>query len=214
LKAAMMLQAIYCSKATRKFSEDELHAILELARNNNYRDQITGMLAFDDGVFMQVIEGPDDTIERLLEKLNADLRHGELRVLSIKPIEHREFGFWDMAYFREASLADQPDGYIDLASIQNEFAIDGTVATQMLGMFQNGLFADAAEGHEDTVGSCTVTIRPGPSSDPSKRRYLTEFGRAMALSLPDVPIVVGTPKGGDVTFNQRRELHCGEIEMF
>jgi hypothetical protein len=209
-----MLQAIYCSVATRGFAEDELVDILEQARVKNFRQEITGMLLYEQGAFIQVIEGPKENIERLLTTLLADPRHHKVQILSLKSVTAREFGQWDMAFFRRSATQSDPDGYLDLASISEEFTVDSSVATQMLSLFQAGLFKDAAEGHADSAGSCTVTLRSGrPGSDPKRQRYLVELGRAMALSLPDVPVAVAA-EGATVSFNQRRDLDCGEIEMF
>ena len=79
-------------------------ALLETARINNFRFAITGMLVFERGVFMQVIEGPKENVEHLLSALQADPRHHKIQILSVKPIHAREFGEWDMAFFRECAL--------------------------------------------------------------------------------------------------------------
>ncbi|CAH2602576.1 BLUF domain-containing protein [Rhodovastum atsumiense] len=208
-----MLQAIYCSTATRRFSEDELLELLEKARIKNARLEITGMLIYDQGMFMQVIEGPKENIEGLLLHLLDDPRHHRVRILSTKAIEVREFGYWEMAFFRENNLKEQADGYLDLHSMKEEFTIETSMATQMLTLFQEGLFKDTAEGHEDPVGSCTITIRSTSPAHRHQRHYLVELGRAMAVALPDVPIVVAA-KDGEFTFNQMRELYCGEVEIF
>jgi hypothetical protein len=209
-----MLQAIYYSTASCHFSETQLLALLETARINNFRFAITGMLVFERGVFMQVIEGPKENVEHLLSALQADPRHHKIQILSVKPIHAREFGEWDMAFFRECAPKSDPDGFLDLASIKEEFTIDSSMATQMLSLFQAGLFRDAADDPEESVGSCTITIRSRrPDHDPKRQRYLVELGRAMALSLPGVPVSVGGD-GTEITFNQLRDLDYGEIEMF
>ena len=52
-----MICLIYASSATKAMSQDELKALLAKARTNNQRDNITGMLLYNDGNFLQVLEG-------------------------------------------------------------------------------------------------------------------------------------------------------------
>jgi hypothetical protein len=61
---------------------------------------------------------------------------------------------------------------------------------------------------------CTVMILSKPTSSQRKRRYLIELAQEIAESLPDVPLIVRMPMSSDITFNQRRELNRGEIELF
>ena len=55
-----MLQMIYTSAATKPISPKELQELLVISRRNNIRDGITGMLLFEDGTFLQVLEGEEE----------------------------------------------------------------------------------------------------------------------------------------------------------
>ena len=48
---------------------DELKAILSAARTNNSKKDISGMLVYHAGSFLQVLEGPEDTVTELFGKI-------------------------------------------------------------------------------------------------------------------------------------------------
>lgn len=72
-------------------------AILETAQINNVRDHITGALTYCDGWFVQVIEGPPASLDSLLIRLHADVRHSNIDVADRIPVSNRLFPDWCMA---------------------------------------------------------------------------------------------------------------------
>jgi hypothetical protein len=59
------------SSATRRLSVAELAEILRVSRADNQRDEITEMLLYKDGNIMQVLEGAEEKVSALIEKLLA-----------------------------------------------------------------------------------------------------------------------------------------------
>ena len=53
-----MIQLAYVSNASRLMSSASLSMLLRQARASNKRHDITGMLLYKDGSFLQVLEGP------------------------------------------------------------------------------------------------------------------------------------------------------------
>ncbi|HCD33338.1 MAG TPA: blue light sensor protein, partial [Phycisphaerales bacterium] len=100
-----MLQLIYTSVATKPLSNTELNKLLNQSRLRNEFANVTGMLLFDRGTFLQVIEGPEYTIQKLYERIKADTRHQRMIVLSERRIKHREFSKWKMGYAHLAPRA-------------------------------------------------------------------------------------------------------------
>jgi len=94
----MLSQVVYSSVATEVMPKSKLYKILFHARMNNKRDDITGLLVFVDGQFLQVLEGDFEAITRVLKKITSDPRHTDVRVISDVPIEQRTFASWQMAY--------------------------------------------------------------------------------------------------------------------
>lgn len=94
----MPYQLIYSSQATRAMSVEELEEILEDARAGNERRDITGVLVYVDGVFLQIIEGDRDEVLGLINSIRADSRHGTVTVFHEAEIWERTFANWRMAY--------------------------------------------------------------------------------------------------------------------
>ena len=71
-----MIELVYVSKAVQRLKQDQLEAILSKARKNNTDNEITGLLLYDGyGTFIQVLEGPENSVESLFSKIQKDTRH-------------------------------------------------------------------------------------------------------------------------------------------
>lgn len=93
-----MLSLIYSSSAVKFFSEAELKDLLRKAQENNLRQQLTGMLLYHDGNFMQVLEGPDENVLALFESIKRDPRHRNVSLLVQEQIIDRQFPDWTMGF--------------------------------------------------------------------------------------------------------------------
>lgn len=89
---------IYMSSAVHLPTQAEIEHLLTRARIRNQREQVTGVLLYDEGSFMQVIEGPQEGIERVFSAVLADPLHHSVLELLREPIEERDFDGWSMAY--------------------------------------------------------------------------------------------------------------------
>ncbi len=78
--------------------EREVAAILDVSRRNNPRASVTGALMFNAGCFGQVLEGPQAAVEATFERIQRDLRHGDVTLLAFEWIAARGFPNWSMAY--------------------------------------------------------------------------------------------------------------------
>jgi hypothetical protein len=76
----------------------EVNSILEASRRNNQAVGITGALLFNGGVFAQVLEGPLAAVEATFERIQQDIRHGDVSLLALEPITHRSFANWAMGF--------------------------------------------------------------------------------------------------------------------
>lgn len=95
---------MYISGATRDFSEEELRDIAKQASCNNVRQGITGALLFIQNSFVQVIEGRDTDIRVLLDTLEKDARHHNIRVILDRSVQHRDFEDWSMGLVMASEL--------------------------------------------------------------------------------------------------------------
>ncbi|MEV7608482.1 BLUF domain-containing protein [Microbacterium sp. NPDC089320] len=109
-----LVSLVYCSSATQPFGERELGELLAVSRERNSERDITGMLLYRGGEFVQILEGPRSDVEDLMAKIGRDPRHHDVRVLIEEPLHERRFHDWTMGY--QALIAPAPDmgsGYRD-----------------------------------------------------------------------------------------------------
>lgn len=93
-----MKYIIYISTASMYFREETLEEMLVHFRKNNETYQITGMMLFSEGIFLQVLEGEDKVIDALVKKIKKDKRHHSVIQLDTKTIETRIFPNWLMGF--------------------------------------------------------------------------------------------------------------------
>lgn len=93
-------QVIYTSIASPLLDGGEIFKIVSDAAQKNRKLEITGMLVIVQGRFFQAIEGPPQSVDKLLNSLNNDPRHHSFRVLRRRSIELRQFPNWSMRRFR------------------------------------------------------------------------------------------------------------------
>lgn len=94
----MLTQLVYKSVATERMPKSKLYKILVQARGNNRLAEITGLLVFVDGTFLQVLEGAPEAVAKILKKITADPRHKDIKVIYEASVEERTFPAWQMAY--------------------------------------------------------------------------------------------------------------------
>lgn len=91
---------VYLSHASPGLDENAVDQIVQSARTNNARLGITGVLLFERGHFLQVLEGGKEEIHALFQKIRSDNRHSDVRLLIEDDLEDRQFGSWSMAWNR------------------------------------------------------------------------------------------------------------------
>lgn len=93
---------VYRSRSALKGTPEECLAqvsgILRASRANNAAAGLSGVLLFDGISFLQVVEGPIASIERLYEAIACDRRHEEIDLVDLIGIEAREYQHWSMAF--------------------------------------------------------------------------------------------------------------------
>lgn len=92
-------QLLYVSNTSRDLPQDALDAILASARRNNSAVGVTGMLLYLDGAFLQVLEGADDAVSEIYERIATDRRHWNPQVLLDRKAQ-RVFTQWSMGFER------------------------------------------------------------------------------------------------------------------
>jgi hypothetical protein len=133
-----MLQLMYASAARVPFTAEELATLLSQARAHNHQHDLTGLLVYHGGAFLQVIEGPARTVTEVYERIGADPRHAGLRLLLRREVAEREFGEWSMGFVDPELAAVALEGYLDYDADLLGLDLDAGQAKRVLGQFQAG----------------------------------------------------------------------------
>ncbi len=90
------LRLIYASTAASTLSYDDLVALLRHSAQHNDASDITGLLVYGNGLFLQALEGERTSVNRLYHRIAADSRHADCTLLLVESIEERAFAEWTM----------------------------------------------------------------------------------------------------------------------
>lgn len=133
-----MKQLIYVSSASGQMSDDQLIKLLEKARIFNKEKCLTGLLLYQNGNFMQVLEGEDPEVNELYDKIKIDRRHKGLIVILEEEVDKRYFPDWSMG-FRNVTN-DNIEGFSDYfikGKSKDEEAIIAGNAKKLLSGFRD-----------------------------------------------------------------------------
>ncbi|CAL4859053.1 MULTISPECIES: BLUF domain-containing protein [Microbacterium] len=109
-----VFSVVYSSTATEPMDDDALRELLEQCRASNAERDVTGMLLYRNGRFIQILEGPEQAVRETMGKIERDPRHDRLRVLIDEFIDERHFAEWTMGYEAiTTSHGDAPEGFRD-----------------------------------------------------------------------------------------------------
>lgn len=90
---------VYISEAAEDISYTDIRDILDVSRRNNVQDDVTGLLIFREGHFLQLLEGSEKSVRKTLGKILLDDRNYSLRVLIETQGDQRLFANWAMAFY-------------------------------------------------------------------------------------------------------------------
>ena len=93
-----LCQLVYLSHITSTglASASTLNDIAEVAIKLNKADNITGILCYGNGYFFQCVEGSEQALTNLKNRLLVDDRHKDLKILDFSAIAERRFAGWSL----------------------------------------------------------------------------------------------------------------------
>ena len=131
-----LTRLIYCSRQAPTLAstlDQVIEDILTISVAMNRAADITGVLLFHDGWFIQALEGPADAVAATYGRIIADRRHTQVTRLSTEVIGRREFGEWAMCA-RSLSTADA--GMLDMVAITPPSHLPGLAPQEALWMLK------------------------------------------------------------------------------
>ncbi len=139
-----LVSLIYVSYATRKMSAKDLLKILEVARERNAKEGITGMLLYRDRYFIQVLEGEEENVDKVFSSISKDTRHGNLMLVQKSWIKERTFSEWFMGFTNldevDASKYPGLTDFLTKPVTDEYFTDDLNRARRLLLAFKEGIY--------------------------------------------------------------------------
>lgn len=127
-----LTRIIYVSTATEHFKPEDIDNILNTARNNNRKQDITGMLCFSNKYFLQCIESSRANVNELYHKVLNDKRHSNIVLLDYTEISEREFGNWSMSYIPDTRITTAINIKYSESSIFDPYSMSGESTHKMM----------------------------------------------------------------------------------
>ena len=91
-----MFRLIYASRSNPILDGSEVDSLLATSKRNNKAYALTGVLLYGQGYFLQVLEGDRDEVNRVFQRIVADQRHDDVRIIEAVNTGGREFSKWSM----------------------------------------------------------------------------------------------------------------------
>ena len=108
-------QILYTSQSSPPMAEIGCRNILAKSRENNRRDDITGLLVLlPNGTFVQILEGEPSTLQSAMRRIERDPRHNNVGVVFDIEVPQRSFADWEMGF-----RAPGEDDVADMAGHRN-----------------------------------------------------------------------------------------------
>jgi predicted sulfurtransferase len=100
-----MLQLCYASRRVDIGHDllQDLSDILSAARQFNEQLGVVGVLYYAEGQFFQCLEGDDDAVQKVFERIEKDPRHEHIHLFLNKKIKKQNFAEWSMKYVHKHS---------------------------------------------------------------------------------------------------------------
>lgn len=100
-----MKAIVYVSKTSTPFDTSALQKLAHQAAECNAKLDITGYLWFDDGLFLQYLEGDAERLDELMARLEQDERHQMVNQAEESDVAERRFPGWNMQFIQDGDFA-------------------------------------------------------------------------------------------------------------
>jgi len=110
-----MLQTLcYVSSSTPNLKSEDLEQLFSRTKRNNLKSNISGILIFNSGNFLQIMEGEQKNISKLYKKISKDKKHTNLIKLIEMPLSERLFADYETGFsiIKDRKKANQLEDYL------------------------------------------------------------------------------------------------------
>ena len=132
-----MFHLIYASREKQEFTAADLKKLLVRSRILNRQVDVTGILVYQAGMFLQALEGEEEAVQTTFSRIEKDVRHGDVHVLHRNSTinKRRMFGEWSMGFSDATGTAQVLKGFVGLNGKLSLSNLDETHAVDILSAF-------------------------------------------------------------------------------
>lgn len=135
-----MHSLVYVSTATSLLSKEDLVKLLTKSMEKNRRLNVTGMLLYKEGNFLQLIEGECKVVTALFDEIKVDPRHYDAIVLLNEETGTRLFADWSMGFrnLDDTDLNVMPgySKYMNTPLVAESFGNNPSAVLELMSMFK------------------------------------------------------------------------------
>lgn len=181
----------YKSVATASPSATDLDALTTKARARNRQMNVTGMLLYEDGCFLQTLEGPPEKLDALWSSIKEDGRHDHIEVLSEHIAPARLFSDWDLLLHTRLNQVGTATSSALSVPTLGEKSAPKAVAIQIHNLVDLALNADdiginrfiAALAEQGWTGDAIVTLLIEPTARALGNAWLADDCSELDLTI-------------------------------
>ncbi len=97
---------IYVSNAEVSMDYEKAMDILQVSWRHNHNSDISGMLIYDDNHFVQLLQGPINTVDTLYEKISNDTRHHSIELIGSELLARKDVSGWGMGFINDQEIVN------------------------------------------------------------------------------------------------------------
>ena len=110
----MLHTLCYVSSCKNNLTVKDLEHLFRVNKRNNTEHDVSGILIYNNGNFLQILEGDEDIVKSLFKKIKRDSRHRNLIALINNSIDERIFHDYDSGFihFEDPKKRQELHNYI------------------------------------------------------------------------------------------------------
>jgi hypothetical protein len=138
---------LYISLAPPSADEQTVQHILATSRRRNTALGVSGALLKYAGYYLQVLEGEQQAVQQLYERIRLDARHFDARVAAVESISERQFSGWAMHHVAAPRSPDRAVGEFLRSLWRGQSGAEAHTARALLRRLASASSPSAAPAH-------------------------------------------------------------------
>ena len=152
IRLAYASEATFDEKPVEQGVEPNVARILMTSRKNNAKKGIVGGLYYGDGFFFQYLEGEEDAVTELYDRIANDDRHRNVTTLVHEPLSARTFKNWSMKYVPLSSDVQKFLDNHDMDSFK-PLSFNRSLCEEMIKLIRDSSEQGRVVNHEELASS-------------------------------------------------------------